>query len=265
MNDPARPTSPRPRHRAAPVVTRAARLLATGLLVVGLAACSDGRPSTDDGLRALEVAIADLGPARRAVLAAQGAVVDGFTAVDAVDEAAVAGEHDAASERRAAADGPEKQSRAALAALPDLLGTYDRALEALRSADVASGPALDTVQHGRMAAVLRTGAAEVDAMDDLRVAGNGAWATYGRLRAAYEVWVERAENGWYRTRQEAADAYAVATDGVRPALVDAREALQRADGTRLTAGTQVAIAVREADAALDSLRSPAVRPTGSPS
>ena len=51
------------------------------------------------------------------------------------------------------------------------------------------------------------GRAEQAAADAFRVAGRTAWPAYDVLNDAQSTWVDRVTSGWYRDRQEAANAY----------------------------------------------------------
>lgn len=220
-----------------------------------LAGCGGGssEPQVDPGIAALGAAITAVNDARSTVLDATAAVAAGAIGLDDVDEAAAAGERAAAKAARDRAATTTRAATEALAALPAQLEAYRAALLALESAEGAA-ESLDQAQRGLLAAVGTTGAAEVAAVDALRTTGNGAWATYTRLDRVSATWLERATAGWYRTKQEGRQAYAVLVGDLRQALDKARPALQRADTASRAAARRVSTALKEADAALEPLR-----------
>lgn len=224
-------------------------------LVLALAGCGGGaeEPPVDPGIAALSSAITTVSTTRAAVLRATEAVVAGAIALDDVDEAAAAGERAAAQAARARAATTTPATTRALAGLPAQLTAYRDALLALEAAE-ADARSLDQAQRGLLAAVGTTGAAEVEAVDGVRKTGNGAWATYSRLDRLSRTWLERSSAGWYRTKGEGRQAYAVLLGDLRSALDKARPALQRADTARRAAARRVSVALKEADAALEPLR-----------
>lgn len=225
-----------------------------GALVLALAGCGgDREPPVDPGIAALGSAITAVSTTRAEVLRATEAVVAGAIALDDVDEAAAAGERAATRAARERAEKTTPATAAALAGLPGRLTAYRDALRALAAAEAAAR-SLDREQRGLLAAVGTTGAAEVEAVDALRTTGNGAWATYSRLDAVSRTWLERSAAGWYRTKAEGRQAYAVLVGDLRVALDKARPALQRADSASRAAARRVSTALKEADAALEPLR-----------
>lgn len=230
--------------------------LTSVLLAVALSGCGGGRsdePPVDPGIAALGTAITAVGTARADVLLATEAVVAGAVALDDVDEAATAGERAATEAARARSATTTPATAKALAGLPARLTAYSEALDALATAE-ADARSLDQSQRGLLAAVGTTGAAEVKAVDRLRRTGNGAWSTYSRLDAVSRTWLERSTAGWYRTKAEGRQAYAVLLGDLRAALDKARPALQRADAASRAAARRVSTALKEADAALEPLR-----------
>lgn len=224
------------------------------LLVLTLAGCGGAEePVVDPGIAQLGAAITAVSAARGEVLDATQAIADGATALDDVDEAAAAGERAATKAARERAAKATPATTKALASLPARLQAYRDALVALETG-ATTAQSLDQAQRGLLAAVGTTGAAEVAAVDALRKTGNGAWATYSRLDRISATWLERSTAGWYRTKAEGRQAYAVLVGDLRQALDKARPALQRADTATRAAARRVSTALKEADAALEPLR-----------
>lgn len=223
-------------------------------MVVALTGCGGAEEQVvDPGIAQLGAAITAVSAARADVLDATAEVVAGAIALDDVDEAAAAGERAATKAARERAAKAISATTKALAALPARLEAYRDALAALATS-ATEAESLDQAQRGLLAAVGTTGTTEVGAVEALRTTGNGAWATYSRLDRVSATWLERATAGWYRTKAEGRQAYAVLVGDLRQALDKARPALQRADTATRAAARRVSTALKEADAALEPLR-----------
>ena len=96
------------------------------------------------------------------------------------------------------------------------------------------------------------------------MAGRTAWPAYDALDAVQARWLDRAQSGWYRDQQEAANAYTVLADDVRPKLQQARTLLRRVDAARRPISERQRAALAAADEALAPLRSPAPSPSTLP-
>ena len=207
------------------------------------------------GLARLDAAITGFNTARAQVLASTGAIVSGAKALDAADAACATGSRDRAQAARPAARAAGGKVRTAVAALPLRVRTYTRAADELAAATKAATSLTDE-QRRVLDEVVAGGRAESAAADAFRVAGASAWPAYQTLNANQSTWLDRASAGWYRDRQEAADAYLVLRSDNSAALERARTLLQRVDTARRPISERVRTAVAEADAALASLRSP---------
>lgn len=207
------------------------------------------------GLARLDAAIAAFNTARAAALNATGVIIAGATALDAADEACASGSRARASSARPAARAAGGKVRTALAALPLRVKAYDRATAELSAAATAAS-SLSADQRAAVTSVVDGGRRESAAADAFRVAGASAWPAYEEQNRVQSRWLDRALAGWYRTDQEAADAYSVLSDDNRVALDRARTLLQRVDAARRPISERERLALKRADAALASLRSP---------
>jgi hypothetical protein len=207
------------------------------------------------GLARLDAAIATFNTARAQALNATGVIVAGATALDAADEACATGSRTRAAAARPAARAAGGKVRTALAALPMRVKAYDRAATDLAAAAKAATSLTDE-QRAAITAVVDGGRRESAAADAFRVAGATAWPAYEEQDRVQSRWLDRAQGGWYRTEQEAADAYSVLSDDNRPALDRARTLLQRVDAARRPISEAERLALKRADAALATLRSP---------
>jgi hypothetical protein len=134
--------------------------------------------------------------------------------------------------------------------MPAAITEYRRALAALSKAS----PAVSGAQRTALADVVRDGRAEADAIEVYLRGLNAAWPRYDALSADEDVWSQHATAGWYRTRQEAADAYAVLVRSKRAALDAARARLAQ-ETTRVSAPISAQSAtLAAANRALRSLR-----------
>jgi hypothetical protein len=251
------------RHRTEAVgrLSRTARLVWLCALACLLAGCNGPRrvegPVIDrnTGLGRLGTAITAFDRARAQVLNATANVVTAAVALDAADAACAAGTTTAASNARAKARAATPKVITSLAALPARLTAYQGALAALAAAEQAA-TSLSAEQRSALDAVVTGGRAEARASDAFRVAGKTAWPAYVKLDAAQSLWLDRRLGGWYRTVEEAADAYAVLVRDDRPALERARTLIERVDTARRPVSDRVRLALAAADDALEPLRSP---------
>ena len=207
------------------------------------------------GLGRLDAAIGGFNAARTQVLTSTAAVVAGAMALDKADDACATGSASRAAAVRPPARAAGGKVRTAVAALPLLLRAYGRAADELAAAAKAA-TSLDAGQRAAIDAVVTGGRAEAAAADAFRVAGRTAWPAYDQLNDQQSLWLDRASSGWYRDRQEAANAYAVLLTDLRPALDRARTLLQRVDAARRPISERERGALARADTALATLRSP---------
>lgn len=129
---------------------------------------------------------------------------------------------------------------------------YLTALQALQQAGAElPAPATDV-----LASVAAAGEAEAAAVESFGASAREAWPVYAALDRAQALWLERTSAGWYRSDDEAADAYAVLVRPQRNALSAARTALRQADAARRPATERQRQALAAADEALGSLRAP---------
>lgn len=209
----------------------------------------------DTGLTRLSAAISTFDRARTAVLTRSGDLIAAAVALDEADAACAAGTIGAARTARAKARAALPKAHAALRDLPQRLSAYGTALSRLAAAQKAA-TSLSADQRAALDEVVRGGRAENDATNAFRVAAVTAWPAYDALSAEQSTWLDRRVAGWYRTPQEAADAYAVMVRDGRPALERARTLLQRVDTARQPVTERERTALATAAAALAVLRTP---------
>lgn len=101
---------------------------------------------------------------------------------------------------------------------------YRRALQQL----AAAAPAVAASARPALQAAVRDGGAEAVAVEAYRRQLSAAWPSYDALSADEDVWSSHAVSGWYRSQQEAANAYAVQVSDKRTALDAARRRLAAA-------------------------------------
>ncbi len=226
-----------------------------------LTACGGSRSGTDrpigttTGLARLDAAISGFDQARTEVLAGTGALVAAALALDAADAACSTGDRSAARAARSRARDTVPRAKAALAALPTRLAAYDKGASELAAAAKAA-TSLDAGQRSAVQQVVTAAKAEGAAADAFRIAGKTAWPAYAALDEAQATWLTRSSAGWYRTKKEGADAYAVFVQDQQAALTQARTLLRRVDEARRPVSDRVQAALRAADAALAPLRAP---------
>jgi hypothetical protein len=209
---------------------------------------------SDTGLGRLSTTITGFSRARAQLLQGTSSVVAAAVALDAADAACATGGIDASSAARARARAATGKGRTALAALPAQLSAYGRAIRALALAEQAT-TSLSPAQRNAVQAVVSGGRSEAAATDAFRVAGTSAWPAYAQLDATESTWLDQRVTGWFRTQQEAANAYAVMREEGLPALQRARTLLQRVDAARRPVSDRESAALAAADTALASLRS----------
>lgn len=209
----------------------------------------------DTGLSRLDSAIGAFGTARAQVLRETGNVIAAAIAVDAADDACAAGATNAATAARATVRTATPRARLALSVLPARNATYSHALDSLAAAERAA-TSLNADQRAKVDAVVAGGRDEKAAADAFRVAGSSALPAYAQLDATQSTWLDHRIAGWFRTQQEAADAYVVMRQEGLPALQRARTRLERVDATRRLVSERERAAVAAADTALASLRRP---------
>ncbi len=203
-------------------------------------------------LQRLDAAVAEVNRTRAELLRAPAAVVAAATALDAADSASATGARSAARTARATARTAVPPAEATLAATAQQAARYRAALQVLQQA----GTALPAPAQDALGPVVAAGEGEAAALESFGTSAGRAWPAYAALDKAQALWLERAGAGWYRSDDEAADAYAVLVRPQRAALSAARTALREADAARRPATERQRQALAAADEALGSLRAP---------
>jgi hypothetical protein len=176
------------------------------------------------------------------------ALVAAAQALDAVDEVAVKGDRTAVRSRRPAAARATAAAGVVARRLGKDVDAYEKAVTAL---DAAEAPGFTPEQLDALRAAVRAGRTEVAALRSYVAAVTGVWTRYEDLDADQKLWLARASNGWYRSQQESAGAYAVLTERTR--LAAARRTFAGADQRRVAAGRTATTAFDAARAALQPL------------
>jgi hypothetical protein len=171
--------------------------------------------------------------------------------LDEGDALAAAGNAAGLAPVRDRTHGTVARATAAVARLPESTRAYADALDGLATA--AQGAGLTSGQRQALVGVVVRGADERRALEAFLASVNGAWPAYLGLDTVEATWATRAGAGWYRSTQEAANAYAVLGGNARAALGAARPALAQADAARVSAGTAMTDALRTARAATSDL------------
>ena len=205
----------------------------------------------------LDAAVAEVNRTRTDLLRAPAAVTAAATALDAADEAAASGARSSARSARATVREAIPPAETALAATAQRAADYRSALQALQQAG-AQVPASEDA----LAAVATAGEVEAAALGSFGHSARKLWPAYTALDKAQALWLERASAGWYRSDDEAADAYAVLVRPQRADLAAARTALREADAAWRPATERQRQALAAADSALDSLRTAGREPAG---
>lgn len=208
------------------------------------------RSDPAQSLVGLDSAVAEINRTRSDLLKGAAAVTAAATALDAADEASASGARDRARTARATVRSSVPAAEAAIAAGQQRAADYRAALQALQQARSALPP--DVMQA--LAAVSAAGEAEAAALEDFGASARRAWPAYAALDDVQARWLERVGAGWYRSEDEAADAYAVLVRPQREALIAARKTLRRADEARRPATERLRQALASADAELEPLR-----------
>lgn len=208
------------------------------------------------GLSRLGEAISFLTQKRAAALEGAARSAQVASALDRADAACATGIRDRC--RSARPSTPTSAVVSALRRLTEQIDSYANARAEL-SAAAAAAPALSAEQQAALERVVATGGAEITALSALRRQASRVWPAFRKLDRVQARWLERRTAGWYRSRDEAADAYAVLTDQVRATLAVARPALASADVALTGAMRAMNAALAQADRALATLR-----PSGGP-
>jgi hypothetical protein len=220
-------------------------------LLLGLVLLTSCQAKTHDPggplpLDKLSMAITGVGAARTAVLSAVQDVEDGAEALDATDAICVTG-------RGVAARASYRKGQAAYGkagpALRNLQATVSNYRAALRSLD-GNRSAVTGAANTALAAVVRDGGTEATAVAGFASAVGKLWPQYVNLEGQEKVWITRAVTPWYRTDQEAANAYAVLVGSARNFLEVARTRLMNASAALRTATSVASATLAQADAAL---------------
>jgi len=239
-------------HRS-PGISRMLLLLL--LLTAALAGCGGqsgagaGATRTSPPVVGLDGALGAFDRARAALLASGDAVTRAAAALDDADAACAQGDRSGARAPRTRARAAVRPARTATTRLPAQVAAYRTAVDRL-SAAAGGVRGLAEGQRQALADVVTAGRAEAQAYDAVAAATRRGWPSYSALDRAESTWLERSTAGWYRDRQEAANAYAVLVTDRRAALETARAGLQRADAERGPALQRVRTAVGAADSAL---------------
>ena len=232
---------------------RAAAALAAALVLTG---CQGGgeprepRVVTETRfLDELSAAIGAVNRTRAVVVRDAGAISQAAAALDRVDDVAVTGDRDAVRARRAPAAAALAKAAPAARNLGRDVRRYAAAVDGLAN---APREGLDAVQSGAIASVVSAARAEVSRLRGYATVIASVWPRYEKLDETQRLWLQRASNGWYRDREEAAGAYAIMTDP-RSALAKDRASLAGADRRRLAAARATDAEIARARGALTSL------------
>jgi len=213
--------------------------LSSALALVG---CSSGHPEARPTANsAIEAAIPSLERARLASADSLDLVLKTAAVIDQKDADGAAGDRPAMqAEARAHPLGAESL-RAAGIGLRSGAASYAASVEVL--SDAARRSTLPRQQTQALDGLIAAARAEAKASTDLASLAEAVWPSYRSLAELQETWLTRARAGWYRDRKEAADAYAVLTSRVRPAVSVARPKFESAANLRAAASGAYATAV----------------------
>ena len=216
-----------------------------------MAGCTSSAPSgSGTSVGRLDQSISGLTTARGAVLRAVESVQAGARALDATDAICAKGHGVAARTSQRAGANAVASANAAVQNLGTLVANYRSALASLDKARTAvSGP-----PRMALANVVRDGQLEATAVAQFQDVVRTAWQQYTSLDGQEKLWIKRAVTPWYRTDQEAADAYSVLVHPGRRFLEVARTQLQKASEALITPTTVQAATLAAADRALTTLR-----------
>jgi len=194
--------------------------------------------------------------------AALGAVSDlsaAAQALDAQDGVLATGDRDQGSGHEAAAARAAQAATTQAGSLPGLATAYDGAIGELATA--SRDPGLSPAQRAAVQRLVTAAGREGVAVRALAAGQRGGWSAYSALAAAQQLWLSRAQAGFYPTTDDittydqprAAGAYVVLANPGRAALARERTAL--AAETRALAAAQAAVAgaLTAANAALAGL------------
>ncbi len=170
--------------------------------------------------------------------------------LDRTDALCVTGEGQGARASFRASLPLTRAARLGRIAMPAALTEYRRALSSLQTAS----PAVSGAAKEALADVVREGGVEADAVQVYLRGLSAAWPQYDALSADQDVWTSHAVSGWYRTKQEGADAYAVQVGSKRAGLQAARSRLARATAAVRGPISAQSQTLRAANRALQSLR-----------
>ncbi|HVE63662.1 MAG TPA: hypothetical protein VNB94_07670 [Mycobacteriales bacterium] len=220
-------------------------------------------PPVDGSLDRLADAIELVNDGRASVLERVTAVLVGLQRRDAVDALAAAGDRQGAQQQDGPADVALGRSAPALNDVGIALEAFVQGLDDLAAAAVTDE--LDATQRRLVESVVTVGRAEVSTTRALAAAVRTALPAYADLGVQLDEWLRRARAGWYRTREEAANAYAVLVAPGRPRLEAARVAVTSADGRRVAAVERSTAAIGLARRALAPLTTRPTEVAGPPS
>lgn len=229
-------------------------MLALALLLAGCSSGGSGGSggaADPDGLGRLGDAISAVSQARAAALTGAARPGAAASSLDRADAACATGERDRC--RAARPRTPVSATATALRRLPEQVAAYGDELAELAAA-TGDAPVLTEPQLNALDRVVARGRSEVAALTALRREASRVWPAYSALDRLEATWLERRTAGWYRSTSEAANAYVVLTDEVRPPLSQARPSLSATDAALTRASRAQDQALAQADRALDALR-----------
>lgn len=226
-------------------------LVGTALLAGGCSSRgSEPLPSVEGS--AVEAAIPSMERARTAAVGALDLLLKTADAIDTKDADGAAGDRTAMHRHARAHPLPADALRAVGTGLRSGAASYAEAVEVLSSA--AARSRLPAAQSTALTGLITAARGEAAACSALAAIAEQVWPSYRTLAKLEATWLTRARAGWYRDRAEAADAYAVLTSSVRPAVTAARPRLVSAANERALAAQDYGAAVTAFRA---SVRSPA--------
>jgi hypothetical protein len=222
-------------------LTRIARTLVLAFVLTG---CTSGphhahpTPSVPAHARPIDRAITHVNSTGRRIDTAMNTVVGAANTVDNTDHVSTTGRWStlSGSDRVAPA-----QVDAVVAALPERVRAFEGALDLLEARIGSSDLARAQVDAVRQ--VLVAGRGRADADEAFVRTSEIAWPVYAMFAGRQALWYDRASTGWYRSTDEAAAAYAVATQPLRHSVDNASRLFAATDRARRDATAEYAATV----------------------
>lgn len=214
-------------------------------------AARQGPSAGGNTLAPLNAAVRSVNEARTALVSDLSAVQRAASALDATDEACATGSGSAARDAHRSAGPAVQAAPTAIAHLAADVTAYTAALNGLEAAQTAAPAA-----RGALSQAVASGHSEAAATTRFQAAAAAAWPQYAQLDRDESTWITRALTPWYRSASEGANAYAVLVGDTRAALDAARADLAAASERSVAASAATSSALRAADAALSTLRTP---------